>query len=71
MQSQVPPLPELAVRLQSPLKTGNIRGFDSLEAVQKMEEKKLGAVSFTYTEPTSSIEFTAEFAQLCGRFGLK
>ena len=56
---------------RSPLQTRNIVPFDFSEVGRKMTAKKVGGVSFTYTEPDCAPEFTADFAQFCGQLGLK
>jgi pyruvate formate lyase activating enzyme len=56
---------------KSPLQTRNIRTFDSRNTVKRAAAKKIGGVSFTYTEPACCVEFVSEFADLCGEVGLK
>lgn len=56
---------------KSPLETKNIVPFDFSAAARSLQARRLGGLSFTYTEPDCMPEFTADFAEFCGRLGLK
>jgi len=55
----------------SPLKTRNLTPFSMAQAGQKIREKRLGGVSFTYTEADCMPEFAMDFAQFLKGLGLK
>lgn len=56
---------------KSPLETRNIVPFDFRQLGEKMRKKKVGGVSFTYTDADSAPEFAGDFASFCGELGLK
>jgi pyruvate formate lyase activating enzyme len=55
---------------KSPTETRNIQDFDPASAVEKAGARRLRAIAFTYTEPTSAIEFVAEMAAIAKAKGL-
>ena len=56
---------------ESPTRTRNITPFDFKEVSGKMRARRLGGISFTYTEADYTPEFAMDFAEFCGRFDLK
>jgi pyruvate formate lyase activating enzyme len=56
---------------KSPLETRNIVPFDFRQMGEKMRYRRVGGVSFTYTEADCAPEFATDFAQFCGELGLK
>lgn len=59
------------VSQKSPLETRNLTPFSFSQAGQKMREKRVGGVSFTYTEADCMPEFAMDFAQFLKGLGLK
>lgn len=56
---------------KSPTQTKNIFPFDFRQSAAKMQAKRIGGVSFTYTEADCAPEFAGDFAEFCGQYGLK
>lgn len=55
---------------KSPLQTRNIEPFNFDEMAGRIRDRKIGGISFTYTEADYCPEFTTDFAQFCGDRGL-
>jgi len=56
---------------KSPLETRNLVPFDFRQVGEKMRSRRVGGVSFTYTEADCAPEFAADFGAFCGELGLK
>ena len=56
---------------KSPLETKNIVPFDFRQMGEKMRARRIGGLSFSFTEADCAPEFSADFAQFVGELGLK